>query len=69
MKWKYNTGKFLKHIKSSAGGKLQHKLVLIKNINFASLSLVPQESKTRKGKYAQSEKEGDNKEQKEMKMT
>lgn len=59
----------MRHSKNSAGGKLQHKLVLKKNINFPSLTLVPQKSKTRKGKYTQSEKEGDNKEQKEMEMT
>lgn len=58
----------MRHSKNSAGGKLQRKLVL-KNINFASLTLAPQESKTRKGKYTPREKEGADKEQKEMEMT
>lgn len=58
----------MRHSKNSAGGKLQRKLVL-KTINFASLTLAPQESKTRKGKYTQHEKEGADKEQKETEMT
>lgn len=68
MKWKYNTRNFLRHSKSSAGGKLQHKLVL-KILILHHWHWYLRNLKKKGGGNTQREKEGTNKEQKAMEMT